>query len=304
MSTTDFRSINGGSPKLVLDLTDVIALQEDDGGAAGDFQFGYLSALRDLIQANLGAISVSSLRFTTTGFPATIPVDSVWGQIEWYSNDASGQGAGLVSSIKAIQDVGSGHAKGAIILSTADRASDSDPVEALRLGSDQRATFSNDVVMASGKGIDFSAAGGQILTEYSYGDWTPVISDATSGGNTATGSIVKGRYVRVGRLVTCTMVFQDVDTTGMTAGNDVVVQNLPFDAVNVTGASFYFLGTCATNHVNYSFNTNMHAALIDNQSYVKFGENQDNNTVDNIIVSELNSLSADLFFTITYETDE
>ena len=64
----------------------------------------------------------------------------------------------------------------------------------------------DNIVMASGKGIDFSATGdgsgsmsSELLDDYEEGSWTP---DIRNDGTTATWGSQQGRYVKIGQQVT------------------------------------------------------------------------------------------------------
>jgi hypothetical protein len=64
------------------------------------------------------------------------------------------------------------------------------------------------VIGTAGKGIDFSANGGDVLTQYDEGTWDPVVQFGIA--NTGmTFSTKTGSYTRIGRLVTIhvTLVF-------------------------------------------------------------------------------------------------
>lgn len=82
-----------------------------------------------------------------------------------------------------------------------------------RSGKNVSISNSNLVVGTAGKGIDFSANGGDVLTQYDEGTWVPVVT-ATSGAITSYTST--GRYTRVGRLVTAVLNFKitNVGTAG------------------------------------------------------------------------------------------
>ena len=74
--------------------------------------------------------------FYTTGLAATIPADSNFGQLDFYSDDASGQGAGNVASIQAYQSVSSGFARANLGFFTAQREDDANPVERMTIDSE------------------------------------------------------------------------------------------------------------------------------------------------------------------------
>jgi hypothetical protein len=98
-----------------------------------------------------------------------------------------------------------------------------------------------NLVMASGKGIDFSAnsnAAGmtsELLNDYEEGTWTPVITDLTNDA-TMDGTFSLGSYTKIGRQVT---VRGYVLTTslGSVTGN-VKIKGLPF----ANGGGFASLG--------------------------------------------------------------
>jgi hypothetical protein len=61
---------------------------------------------------------------------------------------------------------------------------------------DVTANLGNFVLGTAGKGIDFSANGGDVLTQYDEGTWTPL--DYSGAGLTLTAA---GSYTRIGRVV-------------------------------------------------------------------------------------------------------
>lgn len=124
-----------------------------------------------------------------------------------------------------------------------------------------RITQSNNLKVANGAGIDFSATAGtgtsELFDDYEEGTWTPQFSDAGTGGTT-TGS---GVYVKVGNKVTVHGKIDNIDTTGLTSSNKAYVHGLPFTCtsstnvlgnvffsggVTTSGACFYYIGSSAT----------------------------------------------------------
>ena len=88
-------------------------------------------------------------------------------------------------------------------------------------------------VVASGHGIDFSAAGNagamtsELLDDYEEGSWAPDIKGRTGGSF----SIQVGQYTKVGRMVSCTC---HVNISSLTSSNGAfVVNGLPFTSANV-----------------------------------------------------------------------
>lgn len=84
----------------------------------------------------------------------------------------------------------------------------------------------DNVVMAAGKGIDFSANGGDVLTQYDEGSWVPTI---TASSGTITSYTSSARYTRVGRLVTAVITFKITDV-GTASGAVIASLSLPTDA--------------------------------------------------------------------------
>ena len=104
----------------------------------------------------------------------------------------------------------------------------------------------NLVMSTSGKGIDFSAVTGgtgtataNVLNDYEEGTWTPVVADASSGGNTGTCTINSAKYTKIGRVVSVECDISAITTTGMTAGNALNIRGLPFVPANGANGNFY-----------------------------------------------------------------
>ena len=170
---------------------------------------------------------------------------------------------------------------------------------------------SGDITVSTGniiqgtaaKGINFTAntatAGStsQLLNWYEEGTWTPVIADATSGGNLASAGTTAARYTRIGRTVFVQASFDDITTTGMTAINNVSIRGLPF----ASAAGLTATGTCVMNRVSYAFNgwrpqINPSVSLVQFTEFSATNANLTTMTVANILASGL----SDIYFSITY----
>lgn len=118
----------------------------------------------------------------------------------------SGYGSGLNSAMEF------GNANGKVRVTTA---------------GDVAATTGNFLIGTAGKGIDFSANGGDVLTQYDEGTWTPV---ATAQVGTITSYTSSGTYTRIGRQVTLmgTITITNVGT----GSNGLRIGGLPFTYVN------------------------------------------------------------------------
>ena len=89
----------------------------------------------------------------------------------------------------------------------------------------------NLIMGTSGNGIDFSATSGtgtsELFDDYEEGTFTASVFDAVSGGNEASNSASSGSYTKIGNVVTVYISIIDINTTGLTSGNQVYI-SLPF----------------------------------------------------------------------------
>lgn len=79
----------------------------------------------------------------------------------------------------------------------------------------------NLIVGTAGKGVDFTANGGDLLTQYDEGDWTPI--DTSGAGLTLSGA--SGKFTRIGRLVSISGQFTMPSTADT---ENVSIGGLPF----------------------------------------------------------------------------
>jgi hypothetical protein len=95
-------------------------------------------------------------------------------------------------------------------------------LERLRVGSTGDVTIAtgNFIVGTAGKGIDFSANGGDILSQYDEGTWTVVWTNLTG-----TPSNTTGYFTRIGRMVFFTYA---AGANSISGTGDVVKFTLPF----------------------------------------------------------------------------
>lgn len=91
-------------------------------------------------------------------------------------------------------------------------------------------------VISSGQ-IPFPAtqnpsADANTLDDYEEGTWTPVLTFSTPGDLTVAYSLRSGYYTKIGRLVSASFVVLASTFTYTTASGNLVVNGLPFTAVN------------------------------------------------------------------------
>jgi hypothetical protein len=135
------------------------------------------------------------------------------------------------------------------------------------------------------------------LDDYEEGTFTPVVRDASSGGNTASSYLVAtGRYTKVGRMVHATINFVNIDTTGMTSGNSVYITGLPFTAVNSFGYPTVPVNVSAVS----STNGFVRGSVFYNADYLSLSEGTTTGGAA-LTVSDLTSGDADIYINFSYE---
>lgn len=97
-----------------------------------------------------------------------------------------------------------------------------------------RDTIRDNLGAALATSISFDGGTNALARYIGRTSWPPVIADAETGGNT--GSFTGGAfYSRFGDIVVLTMNVGNIDTSGMTATNDVYIRNLPFACATGSG---------------------------------------------------------------------
>ena len=158
-----------------------------------------------------------------------------------------------------------------------------------------------DIQTSGGIYVGGSAAANK-LDDYEEGTWTPVIADATSGGNTGTAATLDGAYTKVGRQVTVTFRALNIDTTGMTSSNNLVLRNLPF--TSGTGVTGMADGSVRLDLVDLNDSAcNVTCSVGSSGSVITFRQTVDNGNDSQIAVSAYNSGTADILGTLTYFTN-
>ena len=140
------------------------------------------------------------------------------------------------------------------------------------------------------------------LDDYEEGTWTPVFSDASSGGNPATANGGKrGFYTKIGNTVHVYCIGSNLVTTGMTGANDLYIQGLPFTPTSFNQPNQSFVGTARLGDI--TFTGYVVSQVNDNTTYLRLNEVSSNAGTDSIIVSQLTSAAADVILSMTYITN-
>ena len=115
-------------------------------------------------------------------------------------------------------------------------------------------TFTGDLIMANGKGINFAAmtspadAGGmtaETLTDYEEGTWTPAIYYQNAGDQTNSTNITQdGNYTLIGDIchIVCRLVWNADDAR---AGDNIGIKNFPFTSDDTSSIAQIFSTTVA-----------------------------------------------------------
>ena len=152
-----------------------------------------------------------------------------------------------------------------------------------------------DFYLSGGAYLGGTAAG-NYLDDYEEGTWTPVLADASSGGNTATIASADGTYTKVGRLVTVGCRLADIDTSGMTSSNAIYIRGLPFTVASSTRTQ---VGTVLLDRITFSgFVTSF---AVNSSSYALLYKNISGANDAALAISDITTSGSDINFTIQYE---
>jgi hypothetical protein len=162
-----------------------------------------------------------------------------------------------------------------------------------------------NVVLADGKGIDFSATSGtgtsELFDDYEEGIWTPTVFDAASGGNQGTTGTVTGFYTKSGNVATIHCVINSINTTGMTSGNIFYIGGLPFTAKSGS-LNISYHGVTDSRGVTTTSGGIIASWIVNGQSRVRLFTTTSAGGLTNVLVSNVTSGSATIFLSLTYMT--
>jgi len=150
-------------------------------------------------------------------------------------------------------------------------------------------------------GITFNGdtAVANALDDYEEGTFTPVLSDATSGGNDASGDFA-GSYTKIGNQVTIYIRLVNINKSGMTSGNDFAIKNIPFTASFLDSSQY---GVGAVMFDRFSFDNYVIAQIGHSHDYIRLRTIDSGNADDGVQVGHLDtSGGSDILTSITYQT--
>lgn len=160
-------------------------------------------------------------------------------------------------------------------LSSATALAGTEVVPVVQSGTTKKATIDQILAPASGKGIDFSAAGGDTLKMYDEGTFTPTIAgDSTAG--TQTYVVQVGRYTRIGNRVYFNIRIVLSAKDAATAGS-LIVAGLPFTSNN-TSSNFHAVAVSNIGFITMTaLYTQITAHIEPNLTYISLGQVGSNN---------------------------
>ena len=173
-------------------------------------------------------------------------------------------------------------------------------VRGLGLGTlDDNITFST-----AGKGVHLgvtSATSSNLMDDYGFGSWTPVVADSSSGGNTASGTFV-GQYIKVGKFVQIYCSLNDINTSGMTSGNSIHVQGLPFtSSFSDSGDSANLFGVGVVETDRITFENYITTRVNHDYTFILLRDNDVNAQDSSVKISDVNSSgNSDIYITMNY----
>jgi hypothetical protein len=155
---------------------------------------------------------------------------------------------------------------------------------------------------ASGAGITFPAtqsasSNANTLDDYEEGDWTPALQGSTTNPSNLTYADQTGRYIKVGKMVTCQWRIQI--NSGFTAGSGGLrVGGLPFAAAFEAHTGNFMLEQLN----NTMIDRHCAPSVSSSNTFIYFSSGQSNSGWSNFIVSDL-ATNAVVYIrgTVTYE---
>lgn len=132
---------------------------------------------------------------------------------------------------------------------------------------------------------------------YQVGTWTPVVSDASSGGNTASfdANATFQKYTKIGNMITLIGRLDNINTGGMTGGNDLFIQGLPETAA----AAGNHYGSVSVNLLTYT-GSDLSVNIPAGADYAVLLENTTTASSARLDVAAIDGATSDIRFQITY----
>jgi hypothetical protein len=139
-------------------------------------------------------------------------------------------------------------------------------------------------------------AAANLLDDYEEGTWTPVVADASTGGNTGSATISYAMYTKIGNQVTVTANLTNIVRSGLTTTSPFHVRGLPF-----TSSTQQTIGSVRTDLVTFQGSRTMMTTSVGvADSWVTFFVSGSNISDTNVDCGDITNTTGDIAFTITY----
>jgi len=217
--------------------------------AGGTGQTSY--AIGDLLYANT-TTTLEKLADVATGnalISGGVGVAPSWGKIGLTTHIsgvlpvANGGTNASTASITSFNNITGYSAAGATGTTTTNLVFSTSPTLTTPSITGDATLSTGNLVVSSGKGVDFSATAGtgtsELFADYEEGTWTPLMSANGGGSDNWTSSTATGRYTKIGRLVSlqCTYTY----TAKQSATGDYAwMTGLPFTPGILSG--YFYVG--------------------------------------------------------------
>jgi hypothetical protein len=157
-----------------------------------------------------------------------------------------------------------------------------------------------NLVVANGKGIDFSATPGtgtsELFADYEEGTWTPLMSQNGAGGaGSWTSSTATGRYTRIGRQVFIEVIYT-YTAKQSAAGDYAFMTGLPFVPANNSG---YFY--VAINNAGGA-DTTVYEAYLSTDNWILFVKSQNTSSPGAMTGGDFPAATRTISFQANYTT--
>jgi hypothetical protein len=155
---------------------------------------------------------------------------------------------------------------------------------------------SQNIIMSSGYGIDFSATANssgtmssEVLSDYETGTWTPTL---TASGGAPTGisySIQTGSYTKIGNMVYVSFRATFTFTNGTGSGG-VQIAGLPFTAANIVQAKT----TPQQDNITYTGFTYLDMSASSGGTTINFAKNRSGGSAASVALTDCSSGGTDI----------
>ena len=134
-----------------------------------------------------------------------------------------------------------------------------------------------------------------IISQIQFFEFTPEVADAITGGNLASGTFTGKLYVS-DKKASLNMVLSNIDTTGLTGSNNLIVRNIPVDP-----DMLFTAGSCVFDNIAVTADFVNPMLTTSGGTHIFFAKTNSNVADTKLLVSEVTSSgSSDIFITVDF----